>query len=48
MEPSAVVLPRVQRLVREIAERFRPERIILFGSHATDTADAGATSTSWW
>ena len=28
--------------VAEIAERFRPERIILFGSHAAGTADEGS------
>lgn len=32
----------VQRLVDEIAARFRPERIILFGSHAAGTADDGS------
>lgn len=39
--PPSVPGP-VQRLVDEIAARFRPERIILFGSHAAGTADSGS------
>lgn len=42
MTQGVAVPPPVQRLVEEIAERFRPERIILFGSHAAGTADAGS------
>jgi predicted nucleotidyltransferase len=34
--PMAVI----RRYARQIAERFRPERIILFGSHAYGTASA--------
>jgi len=30
--------PEVERMVRRIAERFDPERIILFGSRATGNA----------
>ena len=30
--------PIIQEMVRRIAERFHPERIILFGSHATGRA----------
>lgn len=30
--------PEVRRMVRQIVERFRPERVILFGSHAEGTA----------
>ena len=30
--------PIIQEMVRRIAERFHPERIILFGSHATGMA----------
>jgi predicted nucleotidyltransferase len=31
-----------QDIARKVAERFSPERIILFGSHATGAADAGS------
>ena len=30
----------IRRYANEVAERFRPERIILFGSHAYGTPDA--------
>jgi predicted nucleotidyltransferase len=29
---------RIEEMIRRIAERFQPERIILFGSHARGTA----------
>lgn len=32
----------VGRLVDRIVEEFRPQRVILFGSHAAGTADAGS------
>ena len=32
----------IRRFAREIAEKFKPEKIILFGSHATGRADAGS------
>jgi predicted nucleotidyltransferase len=32
--------PHVTNLVRSIVERFHPERVILFGSHATGTTHA--------
>jgi hypothetical protein len=32
----------VGRLVDEIVERIRPRRVVLFGSHARGTADAGS------
>src|SRR5271157_5796190 len=34
-----VPLRSIRKLAREIAERFRPEKIILFGSHAYGTPD---------
>ena len=38
-EPQdASVAARVQEMVRRIVDGFRPERIILFGSHARGTA----------
>ena len=40
--PSAI-----RKLAREISERFRPEKIILFGSHAYGTPPPTATSISW-
>lgn len=35
-----VALAEIQAYADEIARRFRPERIILFGSHARDAATA--------
>src|SRR4051794_31061312 len=35
-----VPLRAIRKLAREIAEKFRPERIILFGSHAYGTPHA--------
>lgn len=32
------VAEKIREMVRRIVERFRPEKIILFGSHATGTA----------
>ncbi len=32
--------PTIREMVRRIVESFRPERVILFGSHARGTADA--------
>ena len=41
-EPQdASVAARVQEMVRRIVDGFRPERIILFGSHARGTAEIG-------
>ena len=37
-----VLAAPVRRVIDEIAERFRPERIVLFGSHAAGAADAGS------
>ena len=34
--------PQIQELARRVAERFSPEKIILFGSHATGRADSGS------
>ncbi len=42
MAETVAVPPAVRRVVEQIAERFRPERIILFGSHAAGTADEGS------
>ena len=42
MAEAVAVPPAVGRVVEQIAERFRPERIILFGSHAAGTADEGS------
>ncbi len=42
MAKTVAVPPAVRRLVEQIAARFRPERIILFGSHANGTADEGS------
>lgn len=33
-----ITLDRIEEMVRRIAQRFHPERIILFGSHARGTA----------
>jgi len=33
-----LVQEKIEELVRRIVERFRPEKIILFGSHARGTA----------
>lgn len=33
-----LVEKKIDRMVRRIAERFKPEKIILFGSHATGSA----------
>jgi predicted nucleotidyltransferase len=39
----SVALPAdVTRLIGEIADRFRPTRIVLFGSHATGRAVTGS------
>ena len=42
----------VQNRIREVVDRivweFRPERVILFGSHAGAEADRTATWTCWW
>jgi len=35
--PARDLSPAVSEVVRRLAERFRPERIILFGSHARGT-----------
>ena len=35
-----VALSEIQSLANRIAKEYRPERIILFGSHAIDAADA--------
>jgi len=32
----------IKELARQIAERFRPEKIVLFGSYATGRADPGS------
>lgn len=37
---TAVTQPMIRRYAKRIAERFRPERIILFGSHAYGTLHA--------
>lgn len=39
---AATLPPAVGRLVDRIVRGFRPERIVLFGSHAAGTADAGS------
>lgn len=33
---------QIELIARRVAERFRPEKIILFGSHAAGAADAGS------
>lgn len=33
-----IVKDKIEEMIRRIAERFQPERIILFGSHARGTA----------
>jgi uncharacterized protein len=39
---TAVTLPGIHKIVRQIVNRFRPQKVILFGSHAygTPTADS--------
>lgn len=39
MSLAAVSQSAIEEIVRRIAERFAPERIILFGSHARGDAD---------
>lgn len=39
---AATLPPAVGRLVDQIVATFCPQRIILFGSHAAGTADAGS------
>ncbi|MBI3333658.1 MAG: nucleotidyltransferase domain-containing protein, partial [Candidatus Omnitrophica bacterium] len=36
--PDLAVQKKIEEMVRRIAERFHPEKIILFGSHARGTA----------
>lgn len=36
-QPAKVSMSVIQRYAREVAERFDPERVILFGSHAYGT-----------
>src|SRR6266446_65231 len=38
--PTDVSLHTIRRYARHVAERFRPEKIILFGSHAYGEPDA--------
>lgn len=42
MRTNLIVSPEVDSVVAEIVARFRPERIVLFGSHAAGRADAGS------
>lgn len=42
MRTELIVSPDVDGVVAEIVERFQPERIVLFGSHAAGRADAGS------
>src|ERR1700733_6845532 len=37
---AAVPMRVIRRFARQVAERFQPDRIILFGSHAYGTAHA--------
>jgi len=39
---TTVTLPGINKIVRQIVNRFRPQKVILFGSHAygTSTADS--------
>ena len=39
-EAVAIAREKIQEMVRRIVERFQPERIILFGSHARGAARA--------
>lgn len=42
-DTNTETLPRqVRALVAQIADRFQPERIVLFGSHAAGIADPGS------
>ena len=34
MKPTISIRPEIDKMVRRIVKRFRPEKIILFGSHA--------------
>src|SRR5205823_14486328 len=36
---KVTVEPRIEALVRRASQRFRPEKVILFGSHATGQSD---------
>jgi predicted nucleotidyltransferase len=37
---AGVPLSAIRRFARQVAERFQPEKIILFGSHAYGTPNA--------
>jgi predicted nucleotidyltransferase len=39
---AEIPLRVIRRFARQVAERFQPDRIILFGSHAYGTPDAGS------
>jgi len=38
MKPRPITPQLIDKMARRLAQRFRPERIILFGSHARGTA----------
>jgi predicted nucleotidyltransferase len=38
MKPTISIRPEIDKMVRRIVKRFRPEKIILFGSHARGEA----------
>ena len=38
MKPTISIRPEIDKMVRRIVKRFRPEKIILFGSHGKRTA----------
>src|SRR5438874_1876437 len=40
--PIMAIATEIQQLAQRVAQQFKPEKIILFGSHATGRADAGS------
>jgi len=42
MTHQVVVEQKIEQIVRRVVDQYRPEKIILFGSHAYGTPDAGS------
>jgi predicted nucleotidyltransferase len=45
---APVAIPDIQKLADQIVERFKPCRVILFGSYATGTPTADSDVICWW
>jgi hypothetical protein len=42
MSPNVTIEAKIRDIALRIVERFAPERVVLFGSHARGDADAGS------